>query len=158
MIKLKKAYENDIALIRDVQRKAFMPLYKKYKDNANPANVTYEDIETRYSESGSTYYLIDIENEESENLIGIARIKEEGKACDLKQICILPEYQGNGYAQRAMIELEELYPNANLWKLDTIKQEEKLCHLYSKMGYKLTGKEENIQEGMDIVYFEKKIK
>ena len=32
---------------------------------------------------------------------------------------------------------------------------EKLCYLYSKMGYQRTGEIEHIKEGMDIVFFEK---
>jgi hypothetical protein len=42
---------------------------------------------------------------------------------------------------------------AFLWELDTIKQEGKLCHLYEKMGYKQTGREETIKEGMTLVFY-----
>ena len=39
--------------------------------------------------------------------------------------------------------------------LDTILQEEGNGYLYEKLGYKRTGKIENINERMDIVYYEK---
>jgi hypothetical protein len=68
---------------------------------------------------------------------------------------ILPVFQGNSYAQAAIKQAERLYPETTKWVLDTIKQEKKLCHLYEKMGYKLTGVEENIKLGMDIVYYAK---
>jgi hypothetical protein len=38
--------------------------------------------------------------------------------CKLKQIYILPKYQGNGYAQQAIIMIELLYPEAKHWELD----------------------------------------
>jgi len=91
----------------------------------------------------------------SEN-IGHIRINAFSEdACRLSQMFILQEYQGNGYAQQAVKEIEALYPNAKNWILDTIKQEPKLRHLYEKMGYKLTGKETNIQDGMDLVDYAK---
>ena len=54
-----------------------------------------------------------------------------------------------------MKQLEALYPNADSWELDTILQEEKLCHLYEKLGYRRTDQIKPIKEGMDLVFFEK---
>jgi hypothetical protein len=39
--------------------------------------------------------------------------------------------------------------------LDSIKQEEKSCYLYEKMGYEKTGKVTNIKEGMDLIDYAK---
>lgn len=72
-----------------------------------------------------------------------------------KQRNDLPEYQGYGYAQRAITIAESFYPFAKEWELDTILQEEKLCYLYEKMGYKKTGKVEHIMNGMDLVFYAK---
>ena len=54
-----------------------------------------------------------------------------------------------------MKAVEKLFPNAIRWELDTIAQEEKLCHLYEKVGYRPTGKRINIKENMDLVFYEK---
>ncbi|MFR1519292.1 MAG: GNAT family acetyltransferase [Clostridia bacterium] len=51
--------------------------------------------------------------------------------------------------------IEQLYPSAERWELDTILQEEKLCYLYEKMGYKKTGQTQKIKAGMDIVFYAK---
>lgn len=48
-----------------------------------------------------------------------------------------------------------LYPHTTVWQLDTILQEEKLCYLYEKLGYRKTGETETIQPGMDIVFYER---
>lgn len=49
----------------------------------------------------------------------------------------------------------ETNPGNENWELDTILQEKGNCHLYEKLGYKKTGIIENINERMDIVYYEK---
>ncbi len=59
-----------------------------------------------------------------------------------------------GLAQKAFEEVEKIHGHDN-WKLDTILQEEGNCYLYEKLGYKRTGLVENINDKMDIVYYEK---
>lgn len=89
--------------------------------------------------------------------IGAARVQRlPENVCRVSPILILPAFQGKGYAQEAMLALEEMYPQAETWRLDTIGEEEKLCHLYEKLGYRRTGREEILQPGMTIVYYEKK--
>ena len=89
--------------------------------------------------------------------IGAARVQRLPEdACRVSPIFILPAFQGKGYAQAAMRALEELYPQARTWRLDTIREEAKLCHLYEKLGYRRTGREEILQPGMTIVYYEKR--
>lgn len=64
------------------------------------------------------------------------------------------EFRNKGIAQKTFDEIEKIHGNEN-WKLDTILQEKGNCHLYEKLGYKKTGIIENINERMDIVYYEK---
>lgn len=87
--------------------------------------------------------------------IGAIRINKINDLCELKQIYILPKYQGNGYAQQAIVMIESLYPEAKHWELDTIKQEAKLCHLYEKMGYKQTGKEVSVKDELTLIFYKK---
>ena len=61
------------------------------------------------------------------------------------------------YAQETICQAEGKYPESVLWKLETILQEPKLCHLYEKMGYRRTGKTERVKDGMDLVYYEKEV-
>ncbi len=152
MIRLKKAILSDCSEIYDLQVKSFRALLEKYQDyDFNPGAETIEKTINRFNESFTDYYFICIDTKN----IGALRICNFDDLCKLKQIFILPEYQGNGYAQEAIIISESLYPNATRWELDTIKQEDKLCYLYEKMGYKKTGKEQKIKDGMDIVFYSK---
>ncbi len=152
-ISLRKAEKSDCKLIHKMQVEAFCGLLLKYKDfNTNPGAESLEKIEQKMAQTFSQYYLLYLDS----NAIGairILRLKDE--RFRISPMFVLPQYQGLGYAQQAIADVEALYPEARRWELDTIKQEPKLCYLYEKMGYKATGKEENIQDNMTIVNYAK---
>ncbi|MBS6646868.1 MAG: GNAT family N-acetyltransferase [Clostridiaceae bacterium] len=144
----------DAQEIYDLQIKSFKALLEKYQDyDYSPGAEKLERTIQRLNEPTTDYYFISLDGKH----IGGLRICHFDKLCKLKQLYILPEYQGFGYAQKAITIAESLYPAAEKWELDTILQEEKLCYLYEKMGYKKTGKVEPIMNGMDIVYYAKQI-
>ena len=152
MIRLRKATEDDQRKIHYIQVKSFAQLLLKYEDfESSPAAEGLDDIRQRFRQSFTDYYLIELDDEE----IGMLRVCDFGEHCRLSPLCILPEYQGRGYAQQAIVLMEELYPKTQLWQLDTIAQEEKLRHLYEKMGYRRIEKTEQIKEGMELVFYEK---
>ena len=151
-IELKKATIEDCSQLHDFQIRAFESLLDKYQDyEHSPGAVTLEHIVRCFYESTTDYYFIYLKR----TPIGGIRVCNHGQHCQLKQISILPEYQNCGYAQVAIKQMEACYPNARKWSLDTILQEKKLCYLYEKLGYKKTGKLLNIQQGMDLVFYEK---
>lgn len=91
-----------------------------------------------------------------EKEIGVARIVTiDNSTRRISPIFVLPEYQNKGYAQTTMKLLEKMYTDTCVWRLETIKQEEKLCYLYEKLDYIPTGEETQIKDGMTIVYYEK---
>lgn len=151
---LKKADINDCTEIHAMQIKAFMPLLEKYGDiETNPAAEPVERIIDRMKQEYTDYCFICLDDIN----IGAIRIVRLGEnECRISPMFILPEFQGCGYAQTALALAEEMYPNARCWSLDTIKQENKLRHIYEKSGYVATGKEEKIQEGMTIIHYEKR--
>jgi len=151
-LSLKKAKISDSAHLYELQIKSFKPLLDKYQDfDTNPGAEKLERTINRLNEANSDYYYIQLDNES----IGAMRIINKDDLCKLKQIYILPEYQGNGYAQQAILIAESLYTAISHWELDTIKQESKLCYLYEKMGYRQTGTEESIKDGMTLVFYRK---
>ena len=151
-IRLRKATEADLRKIHYIQVKSFAQLLLKYEDfESSPAAEGLDDIRQRFRQNFTDYYLIELDDEE----IGMLRVCDFGEHCRLSPLCILPEYQGRGYAQQAIVLMEELYPKTQLWQLDTIAQEEKLRHLYEKMGYRRIEKTEQIKEGMELVFYEK---
>ena len=151
-VTLTEANINDCEIIHQMQVIGFKALLDKYQDyETNPGAETIERIRKRFEFPQVRHYFIEA-NGESVGYIRINRLDEQ--TCRLSQMFILPNYQGKGYAQQAIQKVEKLNPQAK-WILDTIEQEEKLCYLYEKMGYKQTGTRTNIKEGMDLVDYAK---
>ena len=139
---------NDAQALYDLQIKSFKALLEKYQDyDYSPGAEKLERTKQRLNDPLTDYYFISLQGK----YIGALRICHFEKLCKLKQIYILPEYQGYGYAQQAITIVESLYPTVEKWELDTILQEEKLCYLYEKVGYRKTGRVEPIINGMDLV-------
>lgn len=150
---LVQANLEDAEQLHDLQIRSFKPLLDKYQDyNTNPGAEQIDRMVRRLKMPNSDYFFIEVAGERIGGL-RIARLDNNG--CRLKQIYIVPEHQGHRYAQQAIALAEALYPQAEHWALDTIKQEVKLCHLYEKLGYRQTGEEEEIQEGMTLVMYRK---
>lgn len=153
VLTLDKANINDCHEIHKMQIIAFKELLDKYQDvQANPGAETIEHVTQRMEQDATDYYFINLNGRH----IGAIRILRVGKnRARIAPMFILPKFQGKGYSQHVLQKIEALYPLINIWELDTIKQENKLCHLYGKMGYVPTGREKNIQDGMTIIYYEK---
>lgn len=152
-IEIVKASYNDLQLLHKIQVEAFRPLLEKYKDyNTNPSNEIIDQIIRRYNQNFTTYWLI----KNHGKIVGGVRVVNKGDRCyRVSPIFIQPLEQGKGMAQKTFKILEDYYYDAEKWELDTILQEKALCYLYEKLGYKKTGKTEEIKEGMTIVYYEK---
>lgn len=154
-VSLRKAEYSDCPILHSIQVRSFVELLQRYEDyESNPAAESLDQIQRRFEQPFSDYYLIMLADEP----IGMLRVCDFGENCRLSPICILPEYQGKGYAQGAVRLMEKLYPNAGKWELDTIAQEAKLCYLYEKLGYRRTERVDHIKDGMDLVFYEKNIK
>ena len=147
-IKLIAANLEDLNTILQMQKEAFSELYAKYQDTeTSPSTEEYEDILFRFNQPETTYYFIMADNVK----VGVIRIVDRKR---ISAIFIMPEYRNQGYAQQALKEAERIH-GKNHWKLDTILQEKGNCYLYEKLGYHQTGKTEQINERMTIVFYEK---
>lgn len=153
-ISLRKAEYSDCSLIHTIQVRSFIAMLQKYEDyNSNPAAEGLDQIQRRFEQPFTTYYLIAAE----EQTVGMLRVCDFGVNCRLSPVCILPEFQGLGYGKQAIAALETLYPKTKCWQLETIAQEEKLCQFYEAIGFRKTGKVEHLQEDMDLISYEKTI-
>ena len=154
-ISLVKADMDDCQLIHEMQAKSYQELLDKYQDfDTNPGAEPLERIEWRMALDIVDHYFICFGSKK----VGSLRVvKLDNDVFRLGSIFILPKYQGNGYAKQAILKAEKLYLNAKKWALTTIKQEAKLRHLYESLGYVATGQEEQIHDGMIIVYYQKEL-
>ncbi len=153
-IDLKQAKLKDLNTILQMQKEAFAELFDKYQDTeTSPATENYEKILFRFNQPETTYYFIMVDNVK----VGVIRIVDCKDGITRKRISpifIMLEYRNKGYAQQAIKEAERIHGKQH-WKLDTILQEKGNCYLYEKLGYHQTGKTEQINEKMTIVFYEK---
>ena len=109
-ITLEEAKESDAAAVFNMQIIAFRPLLEKYQDyDTNPGNEKLERVLQRIHNPRGRFLKILID----EVLAGAINIVEKEKHCYwISPLFILPEFQGKGIAQKAMILAEELVPQA----------------------------------------------
>jgi len=137
-----------------MQVKAFARLLETYQDvDTNPASEPMDKVIMRLKQPFTYYYLIQV-NDETVGAIRVVNKQEAGKNKRISPLFILPEHRGKGYAQQAMLEAERLH-GSDHWELDTILQEKGNCCLYEKMGYRQTGRTEQINEKLTLVFYEK---
>lgn len=154
-VKLLRANIDNAKEIHAMQVEAFKELFEKYQDfDTSPANENVEKVEARLKQDFTFYYFICI-GQQKVGAIRIVDKMEAGKNKRISPIFILPEFQGKGFAQKAIRLCEEIHGSAN-WELDTILQERRNCHLYEKMGYRQTGKTEVINERLTLTFYEKR--
>ncbi|CAM3902316.1 MULTISPECIES: GNAT family N-acetyltransferase [Bacillus cereus group] len=153
-ISLKKAIENDAAVLFQMQKDSFNPLLNKYKDyNTNPANEFIEKTILRINNPSSNYYKIIIDS----NLVGAICIsqKEIPYKFWISPMFIHPNYQGKGIAQKVLILIEKMFPEVRSFELATILEEERNCFLYEKMGYKRTEIIKKLNDKTTLIYYKK---
>jgi hypothetical protein len=152
-VTLRQAKREDLETIWKMQVEAFKGLLAVYQDyDMSPAAESIDKIVARFEQPWTTYFFIEAGGSD----VGAVRVvdKKDGSRKRISPIWIMKEFRGKGYAQDAIRSLEALYGTDN-WCLDTILQEKGNCHLYEKMGYHQSGRIDNINERMDIVYYEK---
>ena len=152
-VTLRQAKRDEVQKIWEMQIEAFRELLEKYQDyDLSPGAEPVDKVIARFEQPWTKYFFIEAEGAD----IGVIRVvdKNDGSRKRISPLWIMKEYRGKGYAQDAILAVEELY-GADYWCLDTILQEKGNCHLYEKMGYHRTGRVEHINDRMDIVFYEK---
>ncbi len=152
-ISLIKATGNDAESIFDIQVKAFTPLLKRYNDyDVNPANETIDRVIQRINRTNGGFYKILADGD----IIGaICIFWIKNMQFWISPMFILPSYQGKGIAQKAIILIEEMFPEATSWELATILEEAQNCYLYEKMGYSQTGVSKKLNHNTTLIFYKK---
>lgn len=145
----------DAKLLHKMQYEAFSPLYERYQDHdTNPANEPLDKIIERLKQPQTDYYVIHLD---SEPVGGVRVVCCEQNEYRISPLFVLPKHQNRGIAQQVIGMLFDSYPDAQLWSLETIKQEKGNCHLYEKCGFvRIPDKEMAINERLTLVYYLKK--
>lgn len=108
---IRKIDKSDAIVAKEIIRQAYLPLLMKYHDKKeNPANKSIKDIEYDLLRKNSDSYILYIDK----NAIGYVRVGQRSKGeYSIADLAILPSYQGNGFAQYFLKEVEKLYSGAD---------------------------------------------
>ncbi|MFI8685777.1 GNAT family N-acetyltransferase [Rossellomorea sp. NPDC077527] len=152
-VRLERATNQDAQSIFNIQVEAFMPLLNTYKDSeTNPANETIERVQIRINRADGGFYKILTEDK----LVGaICVYWKEDVQFWISPMFILPSYQGKGIAQKTILLVEEMFPQAESRELATLLEEERNCHLYEKMGYSKTGISKKLNDRATLIFYKK---
>lgn len=152
-IELQPVTREDIQPLWKMQVEAFSELLQKYQDyDISPGAEGIDKVMARYQQPWTHYYFIMAGGQKAGAIRVVVKDGESKKR--ISPIWIMKEFRGRGYAQAAISAVEKIFGTDN-WSLDTILQEKGNCHLYEKLGYHRTGNVMNINERMDIVFYEK---
>lgn len=153
-MQLSRICANEAEELWKMQIDAFQDLYEKYQDtDTSPATEKIDKIIFRLEQWFTYYYFIEADGIKV-GAIRVIDVKKPDKPKRISPVFILKQYRNKGYAQTALKLVEEIHGSKN-WELDTILQEKGNCHLYEKMGYRQTGKTEQINDRLTLVFYRK---
>lgn len=156
-LQLMLAKTGDEELIHNMKYHSFLPLYQRYRDEeTSPVKESINKVASQLKSDTTDYYIITLDSVP----VGAVRVVNDGieneeQLYRISPLFVLPEYQNMGIGYSVLQMLFAKYPNADKWRLSTIKQEFGNCHLYEKCGFTLVGSEVMINDKMTIVYYEK---
>lgn len=108
-VKLLRAGVGDAKELFTMQIKSFRELLEKYQDfDTNPGNESIEKVKARLKQEFTYFYFIYTGTQKA-GAIRIVDKKETGKNKRISPIFILPEFQGQGIAQKAILLCEEIH-------------------------------------------------
>ena len=153
-IKLEEVKEDELPMLYEMQVKSFMPLYEKYRDEGSPALESLERVRARASRPNRKYYFIVMDGARV-GAINLGNNDPDEKTVSfISPIFILPKFWDRGIGYAAIQKAFKLYPEVKTWKLETILQEERNCHLYEKCGFVRVGEEKPVNENMTLIDYE----
>lgn len=124
MIKIRKTTEDEVPLLTEIQREAFLPLYERYHDEGNPCLRGIDDVAKRLGSPYFRYFTI----YDDEEIVGGILYKSKGKGMFFEQLTegeyylqrvyIRPERQCKGIAATAILLSEKEFSDAKMFSVD----------------------------------------
>lgn len=155
-VKLEEVKPHEIQILHEMQVESFMPLYRKYHDDISPALESLEHLTAKCSWSDRKFYFINKDGARVGAInIGTRAAENDDTVFFVSPIFVLPKYQNLGIGRVAMKKAFEMHPEATKWKLTTIAEEDRTCHLYEKCGFVRIGEPVPQNDVMTLVDYEK---
>ncbi|RPJ49473.1 MAG: N-acetyltransferase [Chloroflexi bacterium] len=132
MITFEKVQPTDIDCMADVKFRAFEPELKRY--GISPAEMCSVEWNAWAMEHGD-YYKILRDGQIAGGLHLFVFGQDFYNVHELNSIFVLPECQNQGIGSRAIRFIEETYPSARKWRLETPSLSTGNHHFYEKNGF-----------------------
>lgn len=154
VVRLQPARAEDAIQLTEMQARAFMPqVLARGGFETSPAAETPDRMLERITSDKSHSFIIMAD----EAYAGMIRIKElNDGAYKISPIFVVPEFQNQGIGQKAMSLAEELFPDARLFTLFCVREEEKNVYFYEKLGFRKTGIERKLHENITLIEYERR--
>lgn len=163
MITLRITTIEDVNALTAIQQNAFLPLYEKYHDAGNPCLRDERDILCRLNNPKFLYLTI----LSDEKIVGGILYRIKGSTPFVKnlrwgkyylgRVYISPEYQNKGIATEAILQSEKFLKKPRKLYVDFPEDLDKNRKYYTKCGYRDTGKRLEVEPGLILACFEKRI-
>ena len=156
MIELKPAMPVDAVELTDVQMRTFDEDSRAHGQGERGGPPGYDSVAWQIDmmQRGQYFKLVD-----TQRIIGGAIVFDYGCGhFELGRIYLDPEFQNRGLGSIAMQLIEQQFPTAERWTLDTPHWAKRNHHFYEKLGY-VKVREEAIDElgGLRLFFYEKEI-
>lgn len=163
MITLRETTIEDVNALTAIQQNAFLPLYEKYHDAGNPCLRDERDVLCRLNNPKFLYLTI----LSDEKIVGGILYRIKGSTPFVKnlrwgkyylgRVYISPEYQNKGIATEAILQSENFLKKPRKLYVDSPEDLDKNRKCYTKCGYRDTGKRLEVEPGLILACFEKRI-
>lgn len=137
-----------------LQRKAFLPLYARYRDEGSPIFTPEFEMIRRIEDPCGVSLKILVDGIAAGGLYATTLRPDTSEMC-MSAIYVDPDFQGRGLAQMILEQLEKERPDIRHWWLKVPKEEAVNRHIYEKMGYQNTGRESVINDRLTLLFYEK---
>jgi ribosomal protein S18 acetylase RimI-like enzyme len=148
-----KAVKEDLPIILDIQRKAFLEVAKTFNLKSMPQiEQTLESLTDEFN--NCTILKASL----ADRIVGSVRAYNKKDTSYINRLIVLPEYQNRGIGKALMNEIEKQFKNiVRRYELFTGSRDQRNLYLYNQLGYK-SFKTEKHNDEISFVYMEKSVK
>ena len=127
-----RAVKEDLPIILDIQRKAFLEVAKTFNLQSMPQiEQTLESLTAEFK--SHTILKASL----ADTIVGSVRAYLKKDTCYISRLVVLPEYQNKGIGKALMKEIEKQFKNiVKRYELFTGSRDQRNQYLYNQLGYK----------------------
>lgn len=149
-IKFRKAIEEEVRVLTEMSRDAFLSDVEFGGEPGGPTGYDDYEFHLSHQKNGDLYALLD-----DGKIVSGAILKLNEDSLYVYRIFVSSKEFHKGYGLKLMQSIEEYFPKAKVFKLDTPEWNIRTNSFYKKCGYVAVGKE-HIPE-FDLILYEKKV-